>query len=79
MIYKMKIKTLVEEDGDSPRVPRGIPQYFGIFYALGLALCAEGVMSGLYHVCPTDENFQFDTTFMYVTAILLAVKLYQFR
>ena len=57
----------------------GIPQHFGIFYALGYALITVGILSMCYHVCPTNENFQFDTTFMYVVAILLTLKLYQFR
>ena len=58
---------------------KGTPQHFGIFYALGIALFAEGALSACYHVCPTNENFQFDTTFMYVIAVLLIVKIYQFR
>ncbi|GFS23448.1 SID1 transmembrane family member 1, partial [Elysia marginata] len=37
----------------------GIPQHFGLFYAMGLALCMEGVMSACYHVCPSYQNFQF--------------------
>uniref|UniRef100_A0A1I8IUT2 SID1 transmembrane family member 1 n=1 Tax=Macrostomum lignano TaxID=282301 RepID=A0A1I8IUT2_9PLAT len=39
----------------------GIPQHFGIFYAMGIALIMEGIMSGCYHVCPSYSNFQFDT------------------
>jgi hypothetical protein len=57
----------------------GLPQHFGIFYALGFALISEGILSACYHVCPTSENFQFDTTFMYVIAVLCFIKLYQFR
>ena len=43
---------------------QGIPQQFGIFYAMGVALMFEGILSACYHICPTNENFQFDTTFM---------------
>ena len=57
----------------------GVPETFGIFYALGAALAFEGLLSGCYHVCPTAENFQFDTTFMYVIAVLVFLKVYQFR
>lgn len=57
----------------------GIPQHFGLFYALGFALISEGFLSACYHFCPTDENFQFDTTFMYVIAVLCFIKIYQFR
>ena len=58
---------------------KGIPEQYGIFYALGAALIMEGVLSGSYHICPTKVNFQFDTTFMYVIGVLLFLKFYQFR
>ena len=34
-------------------------------------------MSSSYHVCPTNVTFQFDTTFMYLLAVLMFMKLYQ--
>ncbi len=37
----------------------GVPQYFGIYYAMGIALIIEGFMSSFYHICPTNANFQF--------------------
>ncbi|XP_060532623.1 SID1 transmembrane family member 1-like isoform X2 [Cylas formicarius] len=57
----------------------GIPQHYGLFYAMGVALIMEGVLSGSYHVCPSQSNFQFDTSFMYVMAVLCMIKLYQNR
>ncbi|XP_064595642.1 SID1 transmembrane family member 1-like isoform X2 [Liolophura sinensis] len=57
----------------------GIPQHFGLFYAMGWALCMEGLMSACYHVCPNYSNFQFDTSFMYVIACLDMLKIYQIR
>jgi len=57
----------------------GIPESYGILYAMGGALIMEGVLSGCYHICPTAENFQFDTTFMYAIAVLVFLKVYQFR
>ncbi|XP_017777403.1 PREDICTED: SID1 transmembrane family member 1-like [Nicrophorus vespilloides] len=57
----------------------GIPQHYGLFYALGVALMMEGVLSGSYHICPNHSNFQFDTSFMYVMAVLCMVKIYQNR
>ena len=57
----------------------GIPEQFGIFSSLGLALVLEGMLSASYHICPTKENFQFDTTFMYFIAVLLFLKVFQFR
>ncbi|XP_019878663.2 SID1 transmembrane family member 1 [Aethina tumida] len=57
----------------------GIPQHYGMFYAMGVALIMEGVLSGSYHVCPNKSNFQFDSSFMYVMTVLCMVKLYQNR
>lgn len=57
----------------------GIPQHFGLFYAMGYALIMEGILSGCYHVCPSYNNFQFDTAFMYMIAWLLMLKIYQIR
>ncbi|XP_045508706.1 SID1 transmembrane family member 1-like [Colias croceus] len=60
-------------------VDLGIPQHFGLLYAMGIALVSEGLLSAAYHVCPNSMNFQFDTSFMYVTSVLCMVKLYQAR
>ena len=57
----------------------GVPQHFGIYYAMGLSLNFVGLLSSFFHVCPTKENFQFDTTFMYAIAALMISKIFQFR
>lgn len=57
----------------------GIPHHFGLLYAMGTALMMEGVLSGCYHVCPNHSNFQFDTSFMYVIAMLCMLKIYHTR
>ncbi|XP_065840292.1 SID1 transmembrane family member 1-like isoform X2 [Oscarella lobularis] len=57
----------------------GLPQYFGLSYSMAVALVAEGIMSGTYHICPSGSNFQFDTAFMYLIAVLSTLKLYQSR
>ncbi|XP_053621896.1 SID1 transmembrane family member 1-like [Plodia interpunctella] len=57
----------------------GIPQHFGLLYAMGISLVSEGMLSAAYHVCPNSMNFQFDTSFMYVTSVLCMVKIYQAR
>nr|CAD7571328.1 unnamed protein product [Timema californicum] len=57
----------------------GIPQHYGLFYAMGASLIMEGILSGCYHVCPNHSNFQFDTSFMYVISMLCMVKIYQTR
>jgi len=57
----------------------GVPQQSGVYYAMGSSLVMEGVMSSCYHVCPATVTFQFDTTYMYLIAILMFIKLYQAR
>ncbi|KAL7667530.1 hypothetical protein ACOME3_010648 [Neoechinorhynchus agilis] len=46
---------------------------------MAIGLFFEGIMSACYHVCPSRRNFQFDTTFMYVIAILNVLKIYEGR
>jgi hypothetical protein len=50
-----------------------------IYYALGIAIFFEGIFSGIYHVCPSKLNFQFDTTFMLFGIALSFLALYQKR
>ncbi|CAG9576884.1 unnamed protein product [Danaus chrysippus] len=57
----------------------GIPQHRGLLYSMALALFMEGLLSACYHLCPNKMNFQFDSSFMYVIAVLCIVKLYQSR
>lgn len=57
----------------------GIPQHYGLYYAMGVALMMEGVLSACYHLCPNHSNFQFDTSFMYVLSMLSMLKIYQTR
>ncbi|XP_047542648.1 SID1 transmembrane family member 1-like isoform X1 [Vanessa atalanta] len=57
----------------------GIPEHRGLMYSMGLALIMEGLLSACYHLCPNKMNFQFDSSFMYVIAVLCIVKLYQSR
>lgn len=74
--------TFSREDNEIEREKNkcyGIPQHYGLFYAMGTALIMEGVLSGSYHVCPNRSNFQFDTSFMYIIAVLCMIKIYQNR
>lgn len=57
----------------------GIPQHYGLFYAMGTSLMVEGILSACYHICPTHANYQFDTTFMYAISMLCMLKIYQTR
>ena len=78
-IFKVYVRKLKFEKISNKLTSTGIPEQTGIFYALGGALILEGVLSGIYHICPTSSNFQFDTTFMFFMAVLIFRKLYQFR
>lgn len=50
-----------------------------LYYTLGLSLFFEGLCSSVYHICPSMLNFQFDSTFMFIGAILIAITIYQKR
>nr|CAH7721468.1 unnamed protein product [Callosobruchus chinensis] len=61
------------------RKDRGIPVHYGLFHAMGVALIIEGLLSACYHICPSQSNYQFDTSFMYIITVLIMIKLYQNR
>ncbi|CAF4905303.1 unnamed protein product [Pieris macdunnoughi] len=63
-----------------PRDPNyGIPAHYGLLSALGAGMMVVAILSASYHVCPNRLNFQFDTAFMYVLAVLSTIKIYQAR
>ncbi|KAJ6658273.1 hypothetical protein lerEdw1_020545 [Lerista edwardsae] len=74
ILHRRSLKT-----NNSHTMEYGIPKHFGLFYAMGIALMMEGILSACYHVCPNYSNFQFDTSFMYMIAGLCMLKLYQAR
>uniref|UniRef100_A0A1I7Y4N4 SID1 transmembrane family member 1 n=2 Tax=Steinernema glaseri TaxID=37863 RepID=A0A1I7Y4N4_9BILA len=57
----------------------GVPQHNGLMYAIGIAIMMEGVMSASYHICPSQSNYQFDTSFMYIIGALGMLRIYQIR
>ena len=73
------VKFQWKKQNEKAKEEKGIPKFSGVYYAMGLSLMAEGCLSGFYHVCPNEQNFQFDTTFMYVISALMTIKIYQFR
>ena len=62
-----------------PNQHTGTCASFSLFYTMGLTLFMIGVMSSCYHLCPTDVNFQFDTTYMYLLAIFMTINLFKSR
>ena len=75
-IYVVNRKETYEKPLDKMR---GVPRQYSLFYALGLSLIGVGIMSACYHICPTSVTFQFDTTYMYMIAFFMFLKLYQNR
>ena len=57
-------RKLLKEDARLER-QYGIPQHYGLLYAIGVALIMEGIMSACYHVCPNYSNFQFGQTSLF--------------
>jgi len=57
----------------------GLHNDMSLYYSLGIVLCFEGIFSGIYHVCPSRLNFQFDTTFMMIGVALLFIAVFQKR
>ena len=49
---------------------------FSIGYSLAWALIFEGCFSTVYHFCPKQLTFQFDSAFMFVISGLIVVSLY---
>lgn len=39
------------------RYDYGVPQNYGLLYALGIALAMEGVLSAAYHLCPNQSSY----------------------
>ena len=46
---------------------------------IGVAMMGQAILSVAYHMCPTRDNFRFDSTFMYVQSGLGIHKLLQSR
>jgi len=44
-----------------------------LHYALSACLVLEGIFSAMYHMCPSNSNFQFDSTFMIVMSGMLII------
>ncbi|XP_059061588.1 SID1 transmembrane family member 1-like isoform X2 [Achroia grisella] len=76
LVFVIQVKVRASKPQE---LDKGIPQHHGLFYSMGLVLVMEGVLSACYHLCPNKMNFQFDSSFMYVMAVLCMVKLYQNR
>eukprot|EP01111_Echinosteliopsis_oligospora_P013200 TRINITY_DN4672_c0_g1_i2.p1 TRINITY_DN4672_c0_g1~~TRINITY_DN4672_c0_g1_i2.p1 ORF type:complete len:377 (+),score=45.68 TRINITY_DN4672_c0_g1_i2:530-1660(+) len=57
----------------------GLHTDMSLYYSMGITIIVEGFCSGLYHICPSRMNFQFDTSFMLIGGGLLFTTLYQKR
>ena len=79
VITRFKHHTYIKQVKAEGQPTTGIPQRFGLYYAMALALFFEGIMSAIYHLCPSLNNYQFDTTFMYILLSMLSIRLYKMR
>jgi len=79
LFKKLKYEAFLAKNSNIDEDEYGVPTQYGLYFAMGLSLFMEGVMSSSYHVCPTNVTFQFDTTFMYILAVLMFMKMYQVR
>lgn len=59
--------------------PLSIYKNTGIIITLGCCMILEGIFSSIYHICPSETNFQFDTTFMIIYSCLIGIYLIQRR
>ena len=75
-VYEAQTKAKAE---NKPIYQMGTCASFSLFYTMGLTLVMIGVMSSCYHLCPTNVNFQFDTTYMYLLAIFMSINLFKSR
>lgn len=57
----------------------GIHRDHSLHYAMGICLILVGMFSGLYHVCPSPLNFQFDTVFMFISGAITFLTIYHKR
>ncbi|KAL5265669.1 hypothetical protein ACHWQZ_G006405 [Mnemiopsis leidyi] len=49
---------------------------YSIPYSIALSFICEGFGSLLYHICPSQIIFQFDTLFMFVVSILMIISIF---
>ena len=78
IIYCIIVKKTFQVNKNSISL-NGLDNNAGLYYSLGITLMFEGICSATYHICPTKLNFQFDTTFMFIGAILMFITIYQKR
>jgi len=77
LIFIIIVRLNSKHDIDSVDFP--INNNPALYYTLGIALIFEGICSGIFHICPSILNFQFDTTFMFLGTILTFITIYQKR
>lgn len=59
--------------------PDSIYHNKGIIISLGWSMILEGIFSSIFHLCPSETNFQFDTTFMIIFCCFMGLYLIQRR
>ena len=57
----------------------GVNQDRSLYYCVGICQIFIGLFSGLYHICPSPLNFQFDTVFMFIGGAITFLAIYHKR
>lgn len=63
-----------------PPIPEcGINTDKSLYYCVGICLIFIGIFSGLFHICPSPLNFQFDTLYMFIGGAITFLAIYHKR
>eukprot|EP01100_Stratorugosa_tubuloviscum_P000930 TRINITY_DN1202_c0_g5_i1.p1 TRINITY_DN1202_c0_g5~~TRINITY_DN1202_c0_g5_i1.p1 ORF type:complete len:744 (+),score=299.15 TRINITY_DN1202_c0_g5_i1:22-2253(+) len=54
-----------------------VPRDYSLIFAISWAILSEGILSAIYHICPTRAIFQFDSAFMFVIATMGIIEMYR--
>ena len=76
LILETKVNVRCESDraAEAEATKKRYP--FSIGYVFSWALVFQGLLSALYHLCPSRFTFQFDSAFMFIIAGLTVLLLY---
>ena len=68
---KEKIKYKLQNNQNELQIKKQTDE--GLHLAMGLGLILEGIFSSLYHVCPSMQNYQFDSTFIIIGSGMITI------
>ncbi|KAL6074893.1 SID1 transmembrane member [Balamuthia mandrillaris] len=54
-----------------------VPSDLYVMFSIAVAIIFVGILSAIYHICPTRQIFQFDTAFMFIATGIVIVEIYR--